>query len=793
MRSTLMRIENRWLFPCDILKATIAAARDVIAGPVAKFLTLRTRCCFSWPRRPGFVAWGKATRRCRHLRGWLHISVLALVSCQQPPPTLEPLQQPGGGLQAAPPRVSGSIPTDRTGQQVFEAPGNAAQPTTVANTQEGTSSQPGDVTLNFVDTDIREVARTILGTTLKLNYTIDPTIHGTATLNTGTPVARSALLPTLETLLNQNGATLIEKNGLYQVVPTAVAAGTNAAAGADGLGGGTQVVVLRYAIAKELAKTLEPFVAEGGKITADTSRNAVIISGNAAVRQTLLGLIRAFDVDVLAGQSFVLFPVGDADLGKTAESLEKAIHAEADGPLAGVVRVIPLERVNAVLVASSQPRYLDTAKRFFSLTNRAAAATVRTWHVYYIKNGQSSDLANLLQRAFTPGNVSPAAPGSTAPGATQTTMGGGSLFEKGAFGGSNNATGMNQAGGGGPGMPQVAGVTPPQQGNPGANAGPLPVAEPLSTETPGAESVDRIRIVPNNRNNALLIYATPAEYEVIHGMLAKIDIVPLQVLIEATIAEVDLNDALQYGTQFFLRADHYAFTLGPIPQIPTTLTGFAISKAPDFILQALADVTKVKVLSAPQLLVMDNESARLQVGQDVPVLTGTATSTLASGAPVVNSIDYRSTGVIMLVTPRVNSDGLITLDIKQEVSDVAPPAANTATGSPTFDDRIVTTRLAVQDGQTIGIAGLIEDQVSEENSGIPFLKDIPIISTLASTQNNTRTRKELLVMLTPRVVNDQRSARALTEDMRNQLINAGLVPQMLQHKPASGSNNPNGL
>ena len=166
----------------------------------------------------------------------------------------------------------------------------------------------------------------------------------------------------------------------------------------------------------------------------------------------------------------------------------------------------------------------------------------------------------------------------------------------------------------------------------------------------------------------------------------------------------------------------------------------------------------------------------------MPVLTGTATSTLAAGAPVVNSIDYHATGVIMQVTPRVNSDGLISLDLAQEVSDVAPLAANTATGFPTFDDRIVRTRLAVQDGHTIGVAGLIKDTVSEQNSGIPFLKDIPFISTLVSSQRNTRMRTELLVMITPHVVNDQRSARALTEDKRNQLINAALVPRMLSAK-----------
>ncbi|MFZ3234494.1 MAG: type II secretion system protein GspD, partial [Stellaceae bacterium] len=226
---------------------------------------------------------------------------------------------------------------------------------------------------------------------------------------------------------------------------------------------------------------------------------------------------------------------------------------------------------------------------------------------------------------------------------------------------------------------------------------------------------------------------------------------------------------------------------------PSTSPYFILSKGPNFALAALAQVTTVKVLSAPEIMVLDNQAARLQVGQQVPVLTGTATSTLAANAPVVNSVDYHETGVIMQVTPRVNTGGLVTLDIAQEVSDVAAAATNTVSGSPTFDDQVFRTRVAVQDGQTVGLAGLIRDNVSEGNTGLPFLKDIPVLGTLFSTQGNSRMRTELLVLITPHVVRDQRDARALTEDLRSQLINAGLVPQQVQHRGTSGSANPNGL
>ena len=750
----------------------------------------------------------------------LAVVLVLLATCQNvpSPPDLEPLEEPRA-LEAAPPRVSGAIPIDRSHERAFAARGVPAEPVVPVPPTPGPSGETGDVTLNFVDTDIREIARTILGTTLKLNYTIDPNVHGTGSIDTGTPLPRSALLPTLETLLNANGATLVERDGVYAVVPIAAGNTRNQVSGANAIGAGVQVVPLRYAAAKDLAKVLEPYVAEGGKITADPGRNALVINGDAAVRQTLVSLIRAFDIDILAGQSYALFPVGDGNPGQLAGELEKVFQSQGEGPLGGLVRVLPMERVNAVLVVSSQPRYIDAAKRFIGLMNRVEDATARAWHVYYVQNGQSSDLELLLQRAFTPRNVSPTAapPGTTAPGAEQLTIGGGRAPGGGTtgFGGQGSTAGLGGGGGGAGGTGGLgggagaagglgAGIAQPTAA---AEAAP-PATEPLSTETGtgggGAAPENRMRIIANRRNNALLIYATPSEYAVIEGMLRKIDIIPLQVLIEATIAEVDLTDQLQYGTQFFFKVDHVANTLGPpggtppnatlgTLTFPSTSPFFILSKSPNFALALLASVTKVKVLSAPQVMVLDNEPARLQVGQQVPVLTGTATSTLAAGAPVVNSVDYHSTGVIMQVTPRVNSGGLVSLDIAQEVSDVAAQATNTVQGSPTFNDQIFRTRVAVQDGQTVGMAGLIRDNVSNGNNGIPFLKDIPIIGTLVSTQSNARMRTELLVLITPHVVHDQRDARALTEDLRSQLIGAGLLPQQLQRTGIPGVPNPNGL
>jgi general secretion pathway protein D len=729
-----------------------------------------------------------------------------LAGCEGPSSVLAPLEAPSK-LQAAEPRINGAIPSGRDRVPDFEARGAQTVPALAAPPPRG-AAQAGDVTLNFVDTDIREIVRVVLGATLNANYTIDPSVQGTATLEVGKPLPRSELLPTLETLLNQNGATLTVRDGVYRVTPLSGAAAAAPIAGVDAVGSGSQIVPLRFAAAKDLAKVLEPYVTEGGKIAADSGRNALIVSGNPTVRQALVAMIRAFDIDVLAGQTYALFPAGDETAEKLAGELEKVFHSDAEGALAGVVRVVPMQRVNAVLVVSNQPRYIDAARRFFHLERRVEDATTRSWHVYYVQNGQSADLEAVLQRAFTPGHLSPtpAPPGGTAPGAPQGRLGG--------PGGTPGLSGLGQAGGG---LGQAAGGLGANGGAPGglgslsgaAPGGPEganPAAEPLSPPGEGAaDAENRMRIIANRRNNALLIFATPREYAVVEGMLRKIDIIPLQVLIDATIAEVTLNDALAYGTQFFLGNSGVAGTLssaasGATPTINTVaripigaasnFPGFVFNNGTSEVLSALSAVTQLKVLSAPQVLVLDNEPARLQVGNIVPILTQSQQSTISANAPIVNSVDYTATGVILQVTPRVNSGGLVTLDISQEVSDVSSPTTGNI-NSPTFDQRLIRTRVAVQDGQTVGLAGLIRDSDSEGNQGIPVLKDIPLLGSLVSSQNNSRNRTELLVLITPRVVRDQRDARSLTEDLRNQLLNAGLVKQDLQSKPASGSPNPN--
>jgi|HubBroStandDraft_1064217.scaffolds.fasta_scaffold00150_30 general secretion pathway protein D len=759
----------------------------------------------------------------------LAVSALALSACQHQAAQLTPLPQPSDpNAGVASPRVSGPVGADARSQP--EPVISAGLGTAGAAPRLPPGKEIGDVQLNFADTDIREIVRQVLGNILQLNYSIDPAVHGTATIETVKPLKREELLTTLELLLNQNGASLVQNGNLYRVLPSATAVATPALANEHTTG--SEVVSLRYASAAQLAKVLEPFVAEGARITPDPSRNLLLVSGEPAARRTLLSLIATFDTDILAGQSFAIFPVTKGDPGRIAAELQKALQTEGESALAGVVRVIPMDRANAVLVVSAQRRYIEAAERLFRLVERARKETERSWHVYYIQNGQANDVANILQRAFTPENVTakPDSTGSTAPGQGQTSIGGGGSGAS-AFGSPSSGSGIGTGGtsgigtpgssgspgGSGLGTPSLFGSNQGQSsgssglGSTGSSSGGDSAStESLSasTQQSGGQQGNAMRIIPNKQNNALLIFATPEEESTVESMLHKIDIIPLQVRIDATIAEVDLNDALQYGTQFFFKNQGLAgaltqatltapVTAGTFDSLPANAAGFVLgnsSSAVRYAIQALQNVSNVRVLASPQLMVLDNQTATLQVGENIPYTTGSISTGVATGTTglvAANTVSYAQTGVIMGIVPHVNSSGLVTLLISQEVSSVNASASSQVVGAPVFNDRKVQTQVVVQDGQTVGIAGLIQDQSDEQNAGIPFLKDIPILGSAFGTQNNSRSRTELLVMITPHVVQDQRDAMKLTEDLRENLPHAGLVPQQLKDLPISGSSNPN--
>jgi general secretion pathway protein D len=677
----------------------------------------------------------------------------------------------GGGLVAARPRAAFSGPA---------ALSLAAPPATPSQS---------DVRLAFDGTDIRTVIDQILGNILHQNYTIDPGVTGTATLRSVTPLARADLLPTLQTLLAADHAVLLRQNGIFRVMPQAEAEISSVMAG-DAATGGAAVISLRYADPLELTIALKPFVANSGRIVAEETENAVIVEGDPATRLALTSLVKAFDVDALAGQSYEIFPVGAGNAKDFAAAFSAALARSGGTPTdAGsyqtkepAVSVVPLERINAVLVIAKNESLIFDAQRVYAVLNQESDETVRGWHVYYLQNGRANDAAYVLQQAFTPDDVT-AQPTPAAPG-----------LQPAGFNGQDGNSDSGSTGIGG-----ILGGAGQSGGSTGAAAGTDENADaslgPLSGG-PGTANPDAMRIIPDMENNSLLVYGTEAEDDQVNAMLEKIDISPVEVRIDATIAEVDLNDALQYGTQFFFKSGGINAVLsnGTTSSLTTNFPGFVLSgdgaDAAPLAISALQAVTTVHVLSSPELLVLDGQAGSLQVGNDVPYLSQTSQSTTSAGAPVVNSIDYRETGVILQVTPHVGNDGEVTLDVAQEVSGVQAGVTTAGINSPTFSERALTSRIAVADGQTVGLAGLISDSNAQTNSGIPFLKNIPLIGDLAGSQNNTRTRTELLVLITPHVIRTQNDADALTADLREALPGAAVVPSALHVAPPSAAADP---
>jgi general secretion pathway protein D len=742
-------------------------------------------------------------------------ALITLASCDRPelPPPMRSLPAAlTPGTSAAPPRQSGAVGTSEvlgTAQISYAPPEQPAPPQSVSET----AAIGAPVSLDFADTDIREAVAQILGNLLHLNYTIDPAVRGTATLHTATPIQRNALLAILEVLLRQAGAILVQSAGLYRVVPAAGASGALGLATAGG-DAGDSVVALRYASADQLARVLQPFAGNTVRIAAEPGSNAILIGGDPAPREALAELVRAFDVDTLAHQSLALLPVGEGNARDVAAALQQMMDTGGGAGFAGPggrsqLRVVAMERINAVLIAAPEQRSIDAARRIFALVQRQRQGLQRRWHVYYLQNGRSDDVAYTLQQAFTPDHVT-AQPTAAA-----------QLHQ---VGGGTANTGVGGVGQGGAGNGGLGGIGGGSLGGLGAPGGGLGSGQATASQTQGAApsvtapasganpllggldasvagtlpaNPEEMRIIPNPGNNALLIWGTQQELDTVNAMLRKIDILPLQVRIDAVIAEVELNDALQYGTQFFFKAGGLNGTLTSVFNASNSFTGYFLagSTASQVALSLLQSVSTVHVLSSPEVMVLDNQPARLEVGDLVPYLTQQAQSTVTSTSQVINSVQYEQTGVILEVTPHVNSDGLVTLDIAQEVSNVDTSAlttlSNSGITSPTFLQRDVQSRVVVQDGQTLGLAGLIQDSVTRSNQGVPFLKDLPVLGAVFGQQFNTRTRTELLVLITPHVVHDQRDALALTEDLREQLPAAADVPTLLRTLPPSGSDDPN--
>ncbi len=274
-------------------------------------------------------------------------------------------------------------------------------PTTLGRVQLAETGT-GEVTLNFADADLREVIRTILQDTLETNYTIDPRIQGTVTLQTSRPLSRDQILPTLEEILRLNGAALVESSGLFRIVPLEEAGKTAPNLSFNdirGLGLSVRVIPLRFVAASEIEGLLQAFSSIAGGITIDAVRNLVFVAGTRQELSNMTNLVSVLDVDWMKGMSFALKPLTSTGPDTMIVELEQ-ILLDPEGPnLSNLLRFVPIERMNSVLIVAKQPRYLDEALRWIERLDQGGTDQQRL-HVYYVQNRRASDLAEVLGQVF---------------------------------------------------------------------------------------------------------------------------------------------------------------------------------------------------------------------------------------------------------------------------------------------------------------------------------------------------------------------------------------------------------
>lgn len=690
----------------------------------------------------------------------LALPALLLSSCA-PPQRRMPVETP------TPPAIATIEPSDPALRSTIVG-GEAPVPPAPRPTHR---VKPGNVRLNFPSADVAVVAKAVLGDMLGENYAIAPGTTGLVSLVTPGPVARSEVFGLLETALKNANLALVQQGNAF-LIQSLPAAAANGPVSENALGYGTEIVKLQFINADE-AKNLINSVLPGIVTATEPTANAVTIAGTTGQRASANELIRQFDVNWLRNMSFALIVPQRTDSRLIVPELDKLINA-ADAPTRGLVRILAMDRINGILAISAQRQYLDDVRRWIDILDREGQNNETRLFVYRVQNGRARDLARTLNQAFTGGG------GDSDPGQPFTTSAGGNIEINSGSSGSNagpSGSGYNA----GTSRGRGGGTFDQQGGNSGgaANGG------VNGTGTNGqagqqtgnglAAPSDQVgRITSDDVNNAVIVFGTPRQYAVVEDALRKLDVPPYQVLIEAAISEVTLTDQLRYGIDWRFLSGNNSFgvsnaNLGTVTA-PATGFSYFFSNNNDInvTLNALEQRTNVKVISAPKVVVLNNQTASLQVGDQVPIQTQAQQSTVNSNSPIVNSIEYRDTGVILKVTPRVNSGGLVLLDIAQEVSDISTRTIS-GISSPIISTRRISTSIAVQDGQVMALGGLFRNSKNFGKNGIPLLSRIPVIGGVFGNQTTNDTKTELIVLLKPHVIRNVDDGRAVTEELREKL------------------------
>lgn len=583
------------------------------------------------------------------------------------------------------------------------------------------TSRNGSISLNLVNVGIEAAAKAVLGDALGLNYTIDPSVQGSVTLQTTRPLGQKTLLETFQTILELNNATLSQSGDLVKIVPFNEGARRISRLG-ENRGPGNRIVAapLEFVGTSEMMELLTPIVGETVRLQASAGRNLLLISGTRDEINATIDAINLFDVNVLKGKSVALFRLKTADPDAVAQELSTIFDSTEGGALYGVIDFVPNQRLGSVLVITSRSKYLPEARNWIAQLDATAGGSRRRPVVYSLQNRSADELAPILSEMIE----------------TQMQQ--------------DEGEGVQSA------------------------------------------STSQARVIADNAKNAVIVWGNDREQEDFARLVRTLDTVPVQVLLEATIAEVTLSDELEFGLRWYFENGNVSGAFSDLASgaVSSSFPGLSfLFQGPNarVSLNALSSVTDVRVVASPSLLVLDNQEATLQIGDEVPIATQQSQDTTNPLAPVINTISFRDTGITLTVRPRVSSSGRVILDIEQEVS-TAKRTVTSGIDSPTISQRKIDTTVVVNNGATLALGGLIQDSVNDTRTQVPGAGDIPILGNLFRNKTNAVARTELLILITPRVIRDGSEARQVTEEFRRRLsgpdglINDPGTAETLQHR-----------
>ncbi len=594
-----------------------------------------------------------------------------------------------------------------------------------------TTRHPVSIALD--EMEVKAFMDYVLGDLLGVNYIMDPAIKGTLSLHISGEFNRREFLDIVNTLLQMNGLALVNgANSIYKVVrkPAGIQFGGHVVTrGKWTPGDALNVIRLRYLMAEYAVKALRPMLSPGAFIAAEPSINAILISDTRENVSKLKQLLELMDVPVFKKVYWRLFTLKNSEVTELAEDLKKIFHEKSVYVPPGFdpdgIQFVPLKTINSVLVITRWEEVLELADTWIKKLDQGSLDQGIQVHVYFVQNGKAKDLAQILQQIYQ-GEAKDKRK-SIIVRRTQTKK-----------------------------------------------------KQPKSTSIVSGELTNNVEIIPDEVNNALIIKANGRDYAIIARVIKQIDVLPREVLIDTLILEVSLKDQLEYGVEWYFSHNGISIdgkrynadaalsdgtTIAPNTPLGEGLNGFSYSlfnSVGDLraLIRTIADKTDVDILSAPNILALDNQEAHIEAGDDVPTLTGTTTTT---GGTVTQSVEYRNAGIILNVKPYINDNGLVRLEVSQEVSQVENETTGGIT-SPRFTTRKAKTTLVVRDGQTILMGGLMQTTRSRITTGIPFLKDLPLLGWIFGSRHYQTEKKELLIAITPHVIKTKAQADAMTRE-----------------------------